>query len=203
MLQNLYRLIPQSNLFSWLDAEHRQVTELALEAETRVRQLNGLTPNPTEAELVSILQSICLLLQRLQRLERQLAKPPLDSTKIADEVESVSIETPELSPTLYELIKLRDWLLLAQKNQPENEVKVLSAIDYELGKILQGEGVMTIEETGVFNCDRQKIIATKITNDSQKSDRICYTVRPGYLFKDELIRPQEAIVYLYQKSYNA
>ena len=66
MLHNLYRLIPQSNLFSWFDAEHRQATKLALEAETRVRQLNGLSPNSAVAELTSILQSICLLLQRLE-----------------------------------------------------------------------------------------------------------------------------------------
>lgn len=82
-------------------------------------------------------------------------------------------------------------------HRPEEETEVLSAIDYELKKNLQQEGVISIEEIGLFNCERQKIIATKITNDLEKSDRVCHTVRSGYLFNDRLIRPQEAIVYLF------
>ena len=128
----------------------------------------------------------------LQRLETTIGSNDDSLSNSAS-----ATQMPELSTIARELIKLRDWILLAQQNQPEEETEVLSAIDCELKKNLQQEGVISIEETGLFDCERQKIIATKITNDAEKSDRVCNTVRSGYLFNDRLIRPQEAIVYLF------
>ena len=206
-----YNLLPNLDLFAWMNREKRQAQQLALEAEAYVRQLNGLTTTTEEGEIISVLNSTCLLLRRL--VERAEFSSP--SSHVSDGVIPTPTEDvpqpsttstsvppiepePELSVTIKELIKLRDWVLLAKKNKTEGSPEVLSAIYQKLGQILEQEGVTVIEETGSFNYERQQVIATQVTNDPAQDDCICDTVRPGYLFQDKLIRPQEAIVYSFQ-----
>ena len=206
-----HNLFPNLDLFAWMNREKRQAQQLALEAETYVRQLNGLTTTTEEGEIISVLNSTCLLLRRL--VERGEFSQP--SSNVSDEViPTPTEETPqpstastsvppieseaELSNAIKELIKLRDWVLLAKKTKTEGSPEVLSAIYQKLGQILEQEGVRAIEETGSFNYERQQIIATQVTNDPEQDDCIYDTIRPGYLFQGKLIRPQEAIVYTFQ-----
>jgi molecular chaperone GrpE (heat shock protein) len=92
---------------------------------------------------------------------------------------------------------LRDWVLLAKSGESDNQAspKVLDAIYKQLGKILEKEGITPLEETGSFNYERQQVISTEATDDPEKDDLICDTIRLGYLFKGILFRPQEVIVY--------
>ena len=137
MFNNLHPRLSISDLFSRIGAEKRQATELALEAESRVRHLNGLTPDVTEADLVSILQSTCLLLERLENLTRSEASAGLNQQTKPDR-EKTS-ESFELSSVIGEIIKLRDWVLLAKKSNPEADTEILTAIDRQLGQILERE----------------------------------------------------------------
>ena len=198
-----HNLFPNLELFPWINREKQQAQQLALEAETYVRQLNGLTNTVEEGEIIPVLNSTCLLLRRL--VERGEFSQPLSN--IADEFipapteelpQPLTESEPELSVTIRELIKLRDWVLLAKKNKTEGSPEVLSAIYQKLGQILEQEGVTGIEETGSFNYERQQVIATRVTSDPAQDDCICDTVRPGYLFQGRLIRPQETIVYCFQ-----
>ena len=206
-----YNLLPNLDLFPWISREKQQAQQLALEAEAYARQLNGLTTTTEEGEIISVLNSTCLLLRRL--VERSAFSQP--SSNLRDEViPAPTKETPqpsiastsvlpieseaELSNAIKELIKLRDWILLAKKTKTEGSSEVLSAIYQKLGQILEREGVTVIEETGSFNYEKQQIIATQITHDPEQDDCIYDTIRPGYLFQGKLIRPQEAIVYSFQ-----
>lgn len=203
-------------------SERRQTEKLVLQVEARVRQLNGLSPrgydgnNPNE-----VLKSTCLLLDRLLESSEPLTDE-IEPTKaeVAPEAPAESppepgTETePEPSVTAKELIKLRDGVLVAKskKGSTSSEVleakgkegsafpKVLEDIYKQLGQILEKEGVTSLEETGPYNDKRQEVISTKVTDDPDKNDWICDTVRPGYLFQEELLRPQEVIVYTYDSS---
>lgn len=202
MFKNLQDLFPGFNLFPRMDEEKPEAKELALEAEGYVRHLNGLTATDIDrGELISILKSTCLLLQRLVQRE-ELSQTASDNnivTSPSTESGSIPVKSePELSNTLKELITLRDWVFLAKNNHPEANSAILSAIYQKIGQILAGENVIEIAETGYFNCERQQVIATQITNDPEKDDCVCHTVRPGYLFHGALIRPQEAIFYTFQ-----
>jgi molecular chaperone GrpE (heat shock protein) len=186
-----------------MNKEKQQAQELALEAESYVRQLNGLTNIIEQGEIISVLKSTCLLLRRLvERAEFLQTSADLElQTARLNQPQPLPSEAPalQLSATIQELIKLRDWVLLAKKNQPNGDNTVLSAIYQQLGQILAQEGVVGIEDAGLFNYERQQIIATQVTDDPEQDEYICDTVRSGYLFQGQLIRPQEVIVYCKQE----
>lgn len=182
--------------------------------------------------LITILNSVCGLLESLSeqhkmiddqkvqfhtQLESQSLSPEIETTTkplLTEEVKAqviqeappqiIESETPPEKPstTAQELIRLRDWVLLANSRAGEDKAnsQVLAAIYKQLGKILQKEGITTIEDTGKFDYERHQAVSTQTTDDQQKEDLIYDTVRPGYLFHDQLIRPQEVIVYTYEDS---
>jgi molecular chaperone GrpE (heat shock protein) len=100
----------------------------------------------------------------------------------------------EPSPTTKELIKLRDWILFA-KNNNSTDSSILNNLYQRLGHILAKEEIISLEAEEKFDCDRHQIIDTKITENIDLDDFIYSTIRPGYLFKNMLLRPQEVIVY--------
>jgi hypothetical protein len=203
------------DLFAWIVREKQQAEELALQIEEIVHQLSKLPPVETnKPNLISTLSHIHLLLNRFVEQPELFEQPQRDfvaqfkqtpieiTSKVSLEPPPVpEIEPePELSSTAKELIKLRDWVLLAKSGEGKPSPEVLSAIYQKLGQILEQEGVTAIEETGSFNYERQQVVATQVTDDPEKDDLICDTVRPGYLFQGKLVRPQEAIVYVFERS---
>jgi AcrR family transcriptional regulator len=214
-LSTIYNYFPNlEDLFLWIIKERRQVEELALQAETIVYELSGLSRvNSNDRDVVTILNSICLLLERFQQhpellnlketsiiqpievIKTEEIEPQTESPPVTQIVREIAEEKPSL--TAQELIRLRDWVLLAKSGESDNQAspKVLDAIYKQLGKILEKEGITPLEETGSFNYERQQVISTEATDDPEKDDLICDTIRPGYLFKEILFRPQEVIVY--------
>jgi AcrR family transcriptional regulator len=214
-LSKIYNYFPNlEDLFLWIIKERRQVEELALQAETIVYELSGLSRvNSNDRDVVTILNSICLLLERFQQhpellnlketpiiqpievIKTEEVKPQTESPLVPQIVREIAEEKP--SVTAQELIRLRDWVLLAKSGESDNQAspKVLDAIYKQLGKILEKEGITPLEETGSFNYERQQVISTEATDDPEKDDLICDTIRLGYLFKGILFRPQEVIVY--------
>jgi hypothetical protein len=99
------------------------------------------------------------------------------------------------SATATELVKLRDWVLLAKTGGRAAPPAVLDNLYREMGKILHQEGLTPLEETGAFDYKRQKVAGTEATDDPGQDGQVCNTVRPGYLFQNRLFRPQEVILY--------
>jgi hypothetical protein len=208
------------SLFPWIAREKQEAEELAFKAEATVRQLSGLPPvssNGDRRELISMLQSTCLLLERFQERPELLninqkhkneelevinneKLPETPHTTVESPPSLIVEREPEPSVAAQEIIKLRDWILLAQSESDSFNYKVLEAIYQQLAQILAKEGVKPLEETGLFNYERHKIISTQKTEDPDKDDWVCETVRPGYLFEGKLIRPQEVIVYTFESS---
>jgi GrpE len=204
----------------------RQIKQLALQAEAGVRQLSNLPEHSTntasDGDIVSILKSTCLLLDRLLRSNQTSHEviqkedssisdefPPEDSD-LSDEVEpeftqaevtaperDKIVAEPEPSATAKDLIKLRDWLLLAQSDDTNVSPEVLREVYRKLGHILEKEAITTLEATGEFNYEQQQVLDTHITDDLAQDNQICHTIRPGYLFNNRLLRPQEVIVYTF------
>lgn len=207
-------------LFPWIAREKREAEDLAFKAEATVRQLSGLPPvkdSSDRQDIISVLKTTCLLLERFQErpelLPTNQTNKQKESEVVKDEIipetpkmpaespPSLVIERePEPSVAAKEIIKLRDWILLAQSEGDSSSTKVLAAIYQQLEQILVKEGVKPLEETGLFNYERHKVISTQKTEDPDKDDWVCETVRPGYLFEGKLIRPQEVIVYTFESS---
>jgi GrpE len=203
----------------------QQAKEIVIKIENRVRQLSNLPVNPYLAQdlpngLLARLNHIDLLTERLLE-NREINEPSEDikdiiavrstTEKPAEEIEAKIVNNeptistfptpaktilePTLSKTAKELIDLRDWVLLAKTGSNASSPEVLEILYQRLGKILEQEDVTTLEEYDQFNYERQQIISTKVTDDPEKNDTIAETIRPGYIFNDSIIRPQEVILY--------
>lgn len=57
-------------------------------------------------------------------------------------------------------------------------------------------GVTTVEDTGRVAPARHHVVATRDDPSGLLSDRIAETVRPGYFWRDVLLRPQEVVSYV-------
>ncbi|MEU2512487.1 hypothetical protein [Streptomyces syringium] len=57
-------------------------------------------------------------------------------------------------------------------------------------------GVTTVEDTGPVDPVRHPVVATRDAPSGLLSDRTAETVRPGYLWRDVLLRPQEVVSYV-------
>lgn len=215
-----------TKLFSWVDYK-RQAQALALQAEASVRQLSNLPSqqsNTASNDIVTVLKSTCLLLERLVeerntvvgdrhetfQAEVQNPAPSTIQPAIAQPAPAeqllVSPPLPETEPELIlstvakELIKLRDWVLLAQTGGTAVAPEVLQELYRKLGRVLEKDGVIPLEDSGSFNYERQQVVDTKVTNSPTQDDLVCSTVRPGYLFHEKLVRPQEVIVFTFDDS---
>lgn len=104
---------------------------------------------------------------------------------------------PKLSATGEALIRLRDWLLVAKTREEQHEILLLESLDQKLVKILSLEGVEVLEEVDTFNPDHQQVIEVQPTRNQDKDGKIYVSLRPGYIFHSQIIRPQEVIVYQY------
>jgi hypothetical protein len=194
----------------------QQIQALALRAEDLARALNKLPADDTPQDIVGILQTVCALLQRLTEQQARLlaeagpvaspTQPP--SAAVAETAETTQLaqaapaaEQPNattgstLSDTAKELIKLSDWILLAKAGEKAVQPVVLEEIYRRLTALLAGEGVTALDASGPCDYERQMVVGTQVTDDPALYDHIYSTVRPGYLFHQQLLRPQEVIVY--------
>lgn len=225
MLNSLLRLFkPRSTYRDF----RLKTTTLALRAESLARQLNHLpstTRKPVDTDVVVVLKSTCLLMERLLEVSQDsdtdwddedsfipcttgdFVSPAQESIELVHEPKSAIAQEkpssiavtpkPEPSDTAMDLIKLRDWILLAQSNSTTPITEILPEIYKRLGQTLELENITPLEITGKFNYEQQQVVNTQVTYDPEQEDTICSTVRPGYLFEGKLIRPQEVTVYTY------
>lgn len=105
---------------------------------------------------------------------------------------------PEPSEVAKDLIRLRDWVLLAKSGGTAVEPAVLEEISRQLARVLAKEGITPLEEGGPYDYNRQSVAGVQPTDDPAQDDQVYSTVKPGYLFQGKLVRPQEVIVYTYQ-----
>jgi molecular chaperone GrpE (heat shock protein) len=106
---------------------------------------------------------------------------------------------PAVSRTATQLIKLRDKVLLSRTDDAPPSPDLLDAIYRDLGRVLEAEGVTPIEDDGAFDYNRHTVIETRATSDPAQNNRICGTVRPGYLFDGRLVRAQEVVVFALER----
>ncbi|WP_414624810.1 hypothetical protein [Calothrix sp. CCY 0018] len=112
----------------------------------------------------------------------------------------VTSEEPKLSETAKELIKLRDSVLLVNTGDKTPNSEILEVLYQRLGKVLEKEGVDTLDKAGKFNIEQQEVVSTKETDDPELNEVVSETIRPGYLFAGNLFRSQEVIIYSFKES---
>ncbi len=106
---------------------------------------------------------------------------------------------PTITQTARLLMKLRDKVLLSMSGDSPPTADLLDAVYRELGRALEFEGVTPVEDDGTFDYNRHSVIETRATGDPAQNNRICGTVRPGYLFDGRLVRAQEVVVFSFDE----
>lgn len=106
---------------------------------------------------------------------------------------------PTITQTARLLMKLRDKVLLSISGDTPPSADLLDAVYRELGRALECESVTPVEDDGTFDYNRHSVVETRPTGDPEQNNRICGTVRPGYLFNGRLVRAQEVVVYSFDE----
>jgi hypothetical protein len=192
-------------------ADSQKALELALQSRFKASILNDLSPGQEDSEeeqLIPVLETTCTLLDRLIEDQQNAQSLPLsDSSRRDSEPHSITTELPktfsselepELSATAEEIIKVCDWLLVAKDDTNTSCPEVLQVLSDKLANVLEKEGVRVINDTGPFNHERHQVVETQVTDEPSLNEMVCATVRPGYLFHDRLVRPQEVVIYTWE-----
>ncbi|MBP2401087.1 nucleotide exchange factor GrpE [Streptomyces syringium] len=99
-------------------------------------------------------------------------------------------------PAAVPLIELLDRLAGLAGDPPAADGPVLDRVRRGVVAALTASGVTPVEDTGPVDPARHHVVATRDDPSGLLSDRIAETVRPGYLWRDVLLRPQEVVSYV-------
>ncbi|QZY56859.1 nucleotide exchange factor GrpE [Crassaminicella profunda] len=98
-----------------------------------------------------------------------------------------------------DIIGLRDQILIFLSEADEREKRIVSSFYKELGRILERNGIKSLENTGEFNEAYQTIVGIRSTKVKALDNTVAEIFRPGYKLKDGYIRSQEIILYQYKE----
>lgn len=68
-------------------------------------------------------------------------------------------------------------------------------ITQRIGTMIIHCEVSWIADEGPFDPARHEAVASRPAPDAEQAGRIAGTVRPGYLWRDQIVRPQQVVVY--------
>jgi molecular chaperone GrpE (heat shock protein) len=164
-----------------------QAYKLALEVRVRASELVGSPAHQTTLEednLISMLESTRYILDRLVK-RHEAPKPFPDENTVTSFAK--------------EVIRVRDSVLQAKLSDLSFGPDWLEGLYVKLGQVLEENGIVEINDTGRFDYDRQRILEVRPTDNPEQDEHVHSTVRPGYLVDKKILRPQEVIVYSYER----
>lgn len=182
------------------DALHSYLEGLDLQAEQAIqemkdRQLVAWNNQQNEIRVAELEQELEQERTRAQEAEERL------SQELQAEKERVEQYRKEQLSAIQDLIALRDKLLLRkswledQAPEEENAQKVVTSQLREIARCLTNQGVEILEAGGTFDNRFQTTVETRPAETAEQDGQIAETFRPGYRFRNEVLRPQEVILF--------
>ncbi len=174
-----------------LGEEHREAQELRQELEREHRATQ---------ELRQKLDEEC---REIQELKEKLNEERREIQELRQKLdEECQEEQQALMRLIRGVITVRDKLLI-QKNwiveqapEEKNAYKIVDGQLRETARCLQNVGVELLEEAGSFDSRLHTVVETCPAEDAARADQVAETVRPGYRYCGEVIRPQEVVLYV-------
>lgn len=150
--------------------------------------------------------------RRLEELEEQLSRQEelcsgrerecLQLRQEQDRLRGMTEQTIQEEINLIRgIIALRDGLFMKQSwlqscpEETETAAKVLEGQVRDTAKLLTEIGVEILDECGTFDSSYQTVVETRTAQEPEQIDRVAETFRPGYRFRNEILRQQEVILY--------
>lgn len=105
--------------------------------------------------------------------------------------------------TIKSIITFRDSVIMRQglaESQEESSLKsLLNSLIKETANLLEQNHVEILDGKGSFDNSIHIVVEVKQTDDKDLHDKVAQVFRPGYIFEEEMIRPQEVILYSYSE----
>ncbi len=96
-------------------------------------------------------------------------------------------------PIAHELIEVADRLAVLV---PGDRTAVTRWLEERVADMLTGCEVARIQEAGQVNPSRHEVVGVRPAPGDEHADHIAETVRPGYEWRDEVVRPQQVVAYV-------
>lgn len=130
--------------------------------------------------------------------ERQTDKLSEEDVRpVVAALSGVGESQPGITATARYLMELVDWILLVRAGRASVQPEMLDEIYQRLVRTLATVEILLIDESGPCDFERQRVVGTRVTSDPMLEGSIYSTIRPGYLFHGQLLRPQEVIMYVH------
>lgn len=193
LIRLVERLVRDDALYSYLEGLDTQ-SELAVR-EMEERRLDFWNIQQNETRIAELEQELKEERTRAQETEKKL------SQELQAEKKRVEQYCKEQLSAIHDLIALRDKLLLRkswledQAPEEKSAHKVVISQLREIARCLTNWGVEILEAGGAFDNHFQTVVETRPAENTEQDGQIAETFRPGYRFRDEVLRPQEVILF--------
>lgn len=99
-------------------------------------------------------------------------------------------------PIARELIEVADRLAVLDSDDREDRPAVTTWLEGRITEMLRGCEVLPIREEGPVNPSRHEVVGVRPAPEDEHDGRIAETVRPGYKWRDQVLRPQQVVAYV-------
>ncbi len=186
------REMKERQLDEW---NNRQNENRVAELEQALERERAQAREALEDERVRAREALEQERGRAQEAEEKLTR------ELQEEKDRAGRCRQELLSIIRDLIALRDKLLLRkswledQAPEEKNAQKVVISQLRETARCLTNLGVEILDAAGAFDNRYQTVVETRPAENAELAGQIAETFRPGYRFRDEILRPQEVILF--------
>lgn len=140
--------------------------------------------------------------QEREEKEREQQRKAAEKEKEQQKKEEDSKESLNI---IKQIITLRDNLMIkldiAKESGEKNIIKVIEGELNHTRRILENADVEVIEQVEEFDDSKHIIAGVRQTDNPDMEGHVAAVLRPGYIYKEEMIRPVELILYTEEEDY--
>lgn len=140
--------------------------------------------------------------QKREEKEREQQRKAAEKEKEQQKKEEDSKESLNI---IKQIITLRDNLMIkldiAKESGEKNIIKVIEGELNHTRRILENADVEVIEQVEEFDDSKHIIAGVRQTDNPDMEGHVAAVLRPGYIYKEEMIRPVELILYTEEEDY--
>ena len=185
-------------------------TQLAIE-NLKAEKVNSWNAQQNEQYIEQLEQQLIEQRNCSYQLKMQLAEL---SQQQQDSQEEETLEAAFRQPDdsreqwwIQEMISFRDrlqqkgdWVENLPQEQQEAADKLIKTQLQETGLLLEQRGVAILDGAGPFQKEYQTVMMTQPVEDPAYDQQVAQTVRPGYCWREEVIRAQEVVLYVKEET---
>lgn len=162
-----------------------------------------------QGEISSLKEQMTLYQSQIQEMEKQKRQVEEERKKLRSDLAQLIEQQNELRlvkkqhlDNIMSLISFRDSILMMEGlAESQGEAKLQSAMDSMLkgtANLLEKSQVIILDQMGPFDSSIQTVVDIQETADETLHNTVVSVFRPGYRFNDEMIRPEEVVLYKYK-----